>query len=138
MLGHGRTIPVPRRLRECYDSHMPQGFSRRVVAVDDDGSNPFELGIATEPFGLHPRYDFRLRAAHPAVTMHGGLFTMSGVADLSAADDAATARPATARPATTRPATTRPATTRVASLVDRSARSGARAAGRAASHRAVA
>jgi hypothetical protein len=31
---------------------MPQGSSHRVVAIVDEGSNPFELGVATELFGL--------------------------------------------------------------------------------------
>ncbi|MFD3508080.1 hypothetical protein [Nocardia sp. NPDC058666] len=31
---------------------MSRGSSHRVVVIVDEGSNPFELGIATELFGL--------------------------------------------------------------------------------------
>ncbi|MDP9794289.1 AraC family transcriptional activator FtrA [Catenuloplanes nepalensis] len=64
--------------------------------IVDDGSNPFELGVATELFGLRrpeldrPWYDFGLCAATPAVRMHDGLFTLSDVAGLDALDDADT------------------------------------------------
>ncbi|GAA2779508.1 helix-turn-helix domain-containing protein [Crossiella cryophila] len=69
---------------------MSRGSSHRVVMIVDDGSNPFELGIATELFGLRrPEldrawYEFALCAAEPSVVMHGGMFTMSGVAALDA------------------------------------------------------
>lgn len=69
---------------------MPKEFSHRVAVVVDDGSNPFELGVATELFGLRrPElsrswYDFTLCAARPAVRMHLGMFTMTGVAGLDA------------------------------------------------------
>jgi AraC family transcriptional activator FtrA len=62
----------------------------------DAGSNPFELGVATELFGLRrpelgrPWYEFALCAATPAVDMHAGLFTLTGVAGLDAADRADT------------------------------------------------
>jgi AraC family transcriptional activator FtrA len=75
---------------------MPQESSHRVVVLVDDGSNPFELGVATELFGLRrpelgrPWYDFTLCAAEPSVRMHLGLFTLSGVAGLGAADAADT------------------------------------------------
>ncbi|GAA4623817.1 helix-turn-helix domain-containing protein [Actinoallomurus vinaceus] len=68
----------------------------RVVMIVDAGSNPFEMGIATEIFGLRrpeldvPWYDFTLCAAEPAVRMHAGMFTLSGVAGLEAADQADT------------------------------------------------
>ncbi|MGH3738807.1 MAG: GlxA family transcriptional regulator [Micromonosporaceae bacterium] len=61
-----------------------------MVALVDDGSNPFELGVATELFGLRrpeldrPWYDFRLAAATPAVRMHAGFFTLGDVAGLDA------------------------------------------------------
>jgi AraC family transcriptional activator FtrA len=67
-----------------------------VTVIVDEGSNPFELGVATELFGLRrpelnrPWYDFTLSAAVPAVRMHAGLFTLSGVAGLEAVDDADT------------------------------------------------
>ena len=61
---------------------MPQDSSHRVVVLVDEGSNPFELGVATELFGLRrpelgrPWYDFTLCAAEPTVRMHLGLFTL--------------------------------------------------------------
>jgi hypothetical protein len=42
---------------------MSQRSSHRVVAIVDDGSNPFELGVATELFGLHPWLDVVARAS---------------------------------------------------------------------------
>ena len=62
----------------------------------DDGSNPFEMGVATELFGLRrPEidrrwYDFTLCAAAPRTAMHGGLFTLTGVPGPEAADRADT------------------------------------------------
>src|SRR5687767_5276178 len=70
---------------------MSKDFSHRVVVLVDDGSNPFELGVATELFGLRrPElarrwYDFTLCAARPSVRLHLGMFTMTGLADLDAA-----------------------------------------------------
>ncbi len=64
--------------------------------IVDTGSNPFEMGVATELFGLRrpeldrPWYDFALCAAGGEAVMHAGLFTMSGIADLSAAERADT------------------------------------------------
>ncbi|WP_410640541.1 helix-turn-helix domain-containing protein [Amycolatopsis sp. lyj-346] len=75
---------------------MPQEFSHRVVAIVTEESNPFELGVATELFGLRrpeldrPWYDFTLCAATPSVRMNLGMFTLSGVAGLEAADTADT------------------------------------------------
>ncbi|MEW2360156.1 helix-turn-helix domain-containing protein [Spirillospora sp. NPDC029432] len=75
---------------------MPQGFSHRVVMIVGEGSNPFELGVATELFGLRrpeldrPWYDFALCAPAGAAVMHAGMFTMAGIADLAAADRADT------------------------------------------------
>src|SRR3954468_2624062 len=75
---------------------MSQDSSHRVVVLVDQGSNPFEMGVATELFGLRrpeldrPWYDFALCAAEPAVTMHLGMFTLTGVAGLEAADAADT------------------------------------------------
>jgi AraC family transcriptional activator FtrA len=75
---------------------MPQEFSHRVVAIVTEQSNPFELGVATELFGLRrpeldrPWYDFTLCAATPEVRMNLGVFTLSGVAGLEAADTADT------------------------------------------------
>ncbi len=75
---------------------MPQEFSHRVVAIVTEESNPFEMGVATELFGLRrpeldqPWYDFRLCAATPDVRMNLGMFTLSGVAGIEATDTADT------------------------------------------------
>ncbi|MBB4935507.1 transcriptional regulator GlxA family with amidase domain [Lipingzhangella halophila] len=68
----------------------------RVVVIVDENSNPFELGCATEVFGLHrpemsrQLYDFRLCAPEPRTLMRDGFFTLTGVAGLEAADTADT------------------------------------------------
>ena len=87
---------------------MSQGFSHRVVAIVTEESNPFEMGVATELFGLRrPEldrrwYDFTLCAATPSVRMNLGMFTLSAVAGIEAADTADTlivpARPNTRVP----------------------------------------
>jgi AraC family transcriptional activator FtrA len=75
---------------------MPQEFSHRVVVLVDEGSNPFEMGVATELFGLRrpeldrPWYDFALCSPRPEVAMHLGMFTLSGVRGLDVADTADT------------------------------------------------
>lgn len=75
---------------------MPQGSSHRVVMIVADGSNPFELGVATELFGLRrpelsvPWYEFELCAREPAVDMHAGFFRLTGVSGLDAVDRADT------------------------------------------------
>lgn len=75
---------------------MTQDFSHRVVVLMDEGTNPFEMGVATELFGLRrpelgrPWYSFTLCAAAPSVRMHQGMFTLSDVAHLAAADTADT------------------------------------------------
>ncbi len=75
---------------------MSQESSHRVVVIVDENSNPFELGCATEVFGLHrPEvgghlYDFRLCSPEPETEMRDGFFTLTAVADLSAADTADT------------------------------------------------
>ncbi|ADJ49359.1 AraC family transcriptional regulator [Amycolatopsis mediterranei S699] len=75
---------------------MPQEFSHRVIAIVTEESNPFEMGVATELFGLRrpeldrPWYDFQLCSATPSVRMNLGMFTLSGVAGLEAADTADT------------------------------------------------
>ncbi|MGK8507613.1 helix-turn-helix domain-containing protein [Nocardia asiatica] len=69
---------------------MSRGSSHRVVVIVDEGSNPFELGVATELFGLRrpelgrPWYEFRLCAEGGAARMHGGWFTLSEVDGLDA------------------------------------------------------
>ncbi|MFG2281847.1 GlxA family transcriptional regulator [Streptomyces asoensis] len=68
----------------------------RVVVIVDENSNPFELGCATEVFGLRrpeigrELYDFRLCSPEPALRMRDGFFTLTGVAGLEAADTADT------------------------------------------------
>jgi transcriptional regulator GlxA family with amidase domain len=75
---------------------MSQESSHRVVVIVDENSNPFELGCATEVFGLRrpeigrDLYDFRLCSPEPDTLMRDGFFTLSGVAALDAADDADT------------------------------------------------
>ncbi|MCF3960561.1 GlxA family transcriptional regulator [Streptomyces fuscigenes] len=67
-----------------------------MALLVDEGSNPFELGVATELFGLRrPElgrawYELTLCAARPAVDMHLGMFTMTGVAGLDATEHADT------------------------------------------------
>ncbi|URN14656.1 MULTISPECIES: GlxA family transcriptional regulator [Streptomyces] len=73
----------------------PEGLHRVVVVVDED-SNPFELGCAIEVFGLRrpeigrDLYDFALCSPEPRTPMRDGFFTLTGVADLEAADTADT------------------------------------------------
>jgi AraC family transcriptional activator FtrA len=73
-----------------------ESSQHRVVVIVDAGSNPFELGVATELFGLRrpeldrPWYDFALCTPEPETRMHHGFFTLSGVGDLSAVDTADT------------------------------------------------
>ncbi|MEV5981580.1 helix-turn-helix domain-containing protein [Streptomyces sp. NPDC052114] len=68
----------------------------RVVVIVDENSNPFELGCATEVFGLRrpelgrELYDFALCSPEPDTPMRDGFFTLSGVAGLDAADTADT------------------------------------------------
>ncbi|WP_261564460.1 helix-turn-helix domain-containing protein [Frankia gtarii] len=70
--------------------------AHRIAVIVDDGSNPFELGVATELFGLRrpeldrPWYDCTLCAPRPQIRMHGGLFTLSGVTGLDAVSAADT------------------------------------------------
>lgn len=77
---------------------MSQGSSHarhRVALLVGNGSNPFEMGIAMELFGM-PRpeldvdwYDFVACAAEPSVTTRDALFTMSvpgTLDDVAAAD----------------------------------------------------
>ncbi|MFD9631286.1 helix-turn-helix domain-containing protein [Streptomyces violascens] len=90
----------PRSPRHAEGFRCPEPAApHRVVVIVDEGSNPFELGVATELFGLrrpelgllaHDWYDFTLAAAAPTVRMHNGLFTLSGVADLRAVESADT------------------------------------------------
>lgn len=70
--------------------------AHRVVVIVDENSNPFELGCATEIFGLRrpeigrDLYDFRLCSPEPRTLMRDGFFTLTGVAGMEAADSADT------------------------------------------------
>ncbi|MFI9170688.1 GlxA family transcriptional regulator [Streptomyces lincolnensis] len=81
---------------------MPQGSSQhrphKVAVIVDEGTNPFEVGVATELFGLPrpelglpgPLYEVTLCTPAPEVRMNHGFFTLSGVPGLEAVDDADT------------------------------------------------
>lgn len=87
---------------------MPQGSSHpgvgrprrphRVAVIVDEGTNPFEVGVATELFGLPrpelgldgPLYEVRLCAPTPEVRLNHGFFTLTGVAGLETVDEADT------------------------------------------------
>jgi len=86
---------------------MPQGSSHpggkrpgphRVAVIVDEGTNPFEVGVATELFGLPrpelglpgPLYEVTVCAPTPEVRLNHGFFTLTGVAGLEAADEADT------------------------------------------------
>jgi AraC family transcriptional activator FtrA len=75
---------------------MTQESSHRVVVLVDENSNPFELGCATEIFGLRrpelgrDLYDFRLCSPAPRTLMRDGFYTLTGVAGLDAAERADT------------------------------------------------
>jgi AraC family transcriptional activator FtrA len=75
---------------------MTKGSSHRVVALVDENSNPFELGCATEVFGLRrpelgrELYEFRICSASPRTRMRDGFFTLTGVEPLAALDEADT------------------------------------------------
>ncbi|MFJ8111193.1 GlxA family transcriptional regulator [Streptomyces sp. NPDC096132] len=80
---------------------MPQGSSHRphrVAVIVDEGTNPFEVGVATELFGLPrpelglagPLYEVMLCTPTPEVRMNHGFFTVTGVRGLDAVDGADT------------------------------------------------
>ncbi|WP_460067746.1 helix-turn-helix domain-containing protein [Streptomyces sp. YKOK-I1] len=80
---------------------MPQGSSQQphhVVVIVDEGTNPFEVGVATELFGLPrpelglpgPLYEVTLCAPAREVRMNHGFFRLSGVPGLEAVDGADT------------------------------------------------
>ncbi|MFG3255933.1 GlxA family transcriptional regulator [Streptomyces sp. NPDC048172] len=76
---------------------MAQESLHRVVVIVDANSNPFELGCATEVFGLRRTeelgrelYDFTLCSPAPETLMRDGFFTLTGVAGLEAAESADT------------------------------------------------
>ncbi|GAA2926388.1 hypothetical protein GCM10011428_49180 [Streptomyces violaceus] len=80
---------------------MPQGSSHRphrVTVIVDEGTNPFEVGVATELFGLPrpelglpgPLYEVTLCTPVPEIRMNHGFFTLAGVPGLDAVDRADT------------------------------------------------
>ncbi|MES5819295.1 helix-turn-helix domain-containing protein [Streptomyces sp. RG80] len=81
---------------------MPQGSSQqaphRVTVIVDEGTNPFEVGVTTELFGLPrpelgltgPLYEVTLCTPTPGVRMNHGFFTLTGVPGLEAVDGADT------------------------------------------------
>lgn len=80
---------------------MTQGSSQplhRVAVIVDEGTNPFEVGVATELFGLPrpelglagPLYDVTLCTPTREVRMNHGFFTLTGVPGLEVADAADT------------------------------------------------
>lgn len=80
---------------------MPQESSHaphRVAVLVDAGTNLFEVGVATEMFGLPrpelgldgPLYEVTLCAPAPGIRMNHGFFTMSGLPGLEAVDTADT------------------------------------------------
>ncbi|SEE89370.1 GlxA family transcriptional regulator [Streptomyces sp. Ag109_O5-10] len=79
-------------------SSQPTRSTHRVAVIVDAGTNPFEVGVATELFGLPrpelgmsvPPYEVTLCAPSPEVRMNHGFFTLSGVAGLEAVDEADT------------------------------------------------
>ncbi|GAA4004273.1 helix-turn-helix domain-containing protein [Streptomyces marokkonensis] len=82
---------------------MPQGSSQpprphRVSVIVDEGTNPFEVGCATELFGLprpelglaEPLYEVSLCGPTPAIRMNHGFLTLTDVPGLDTADAADT------------------------------------------------
>ncbi|MFF8938626.1 helix-turn-helix domain-containing protein [Streptomyces paradoxus] len=70
----------------------------RVAVIVDEGTNPFEVGVATELFGLPrpelglpgPLYEVTLCAPTPRIRMNHGFFTLTGVRGLDAVAEADT------------------------------------------------
>ncbi|NKI40197.1 helix-turn-helix domain-containing protein [Streptomyces sp. LD120] len=89
-----RAESAPRARAE--DRAVFAAGTHRVVVIVDENSNPFELGCATEVFGLHrpelgrELYDFTLCSPRPRTLMRDGFFTLTGVAPLAAAEHADT------------------------------------------------
>ncbi|WP_371661190.1 helix-turn-helix domain-containing protein [Streptomyces sp. NBC_00280] len=83
---------------------MPQGSSQpgsrphRVAVIVDEGTNPFEVSVATELFGLPrpelglpgPLYEVTVCAPTPEVRLNHGFLTLTGVAGLESVDEADT------------------------------------------------
>lgn len=89
-----------------HDSSQPSRPARafrpapthRVVVIVDEGTNPFEVGCATEMFGLPrpelglpgPLYEVTLCGPAPAVRMNHGFLTVTGLPGLEVVDTADT------------------------------------------------
>ncbi|WP_121748083.1 helix-turn-helix domain-containing protein [Streptomyces sp. E2N166] len=82
---------------------MPQGSCQchrphRVAVIVDEGTNPFEVGCATELFGLPrpelgpggPLYEVVVCGPTPGIRMNHGFLTLTDVPGLEAADGADT------------------------------------------------
>ncbi|WP_319456513.1 MULTISPECIES: GlxA family transcriptional regulator [unclassified Mycobacterium] len=74
---------------------MSKDFYHRVVAIVSDGSNPFEMSVATEFFGFsRPEfgawYELTMCAPGGGARMREGLFEIAGVADIDAVESADT------------------------------------------------
>ncbi|MFD9391489.1 GlxA family transcriptional regulator [Streptomyces sp. NPDC060000] len=75
-----------------------QGRTHKVAVIVDEGTNPFEVGVATELFGLprpelglpRPLYEVMLCTPTREVRMNHGFFTMTGGRGLDAVDSADT------------------------------------------------
>ncbi|MFJ3896198.1 helix-turn-helix domain-containing protein [Streptomyces sp. NPDC090083] len=83
--------PHPSRSRRPHRPH-------RVAVIVDEGTNPFEVGVATELFGLPrpelglpgPLYEVMVCTPAPEVRMNHGFFILSGAHGLDAVDSADT------------------------------------------------
>ncbi|MFD9321741.1 GlxA family transcriptional regulator [Streptomyces sp. NPDC060053] len=79
-------------------SQRTVGAPHRVAVIVDEGTNPFEVGVATELFGLprpelglaRPLYEVVLCTPAREVRMNHGFFTMTGGRGLEAVDSADT------------------------------------------------
>jgi transcriptional regulator GlxA family with amidase domain len=87
---------TPEHVTSEHVASEAEAAPHRVVVLVDENSNPFELGCASEVFGLRrpelgrDLYDFRLCSPEPLTRMRDGFFTLTGVAGLEAADTADT------------------------------------------------
>lgn len=76
----------------------PSSRPHRVAVIVDEGTNPFEVGVATELFGLPrpelglpgPLYEVLVCTPAPEVRMNHGFFTLSEAHGLDAVDSADT------------------------------------------------
>ncbi|MET9441312.1 helix-turn-helix domain-containing protein [Streptomyces sp. NPDC006610] len=79
-------------------SSQPSPGTHRVAVIVDEGTNPFEVGCATELFGLprpelgaaQPLYDVTLCGPAPVIRMNHGFLTVGDLPGLEAVDEADT------------------------------------------------